>query len=248
MTFKDHFSAQARDYARFRPRYPDALFDWIAGRAPKTQLAWDCACGNGQAAGQLARHFSRVVATDASAAQIAAAPPPPGNVGMRVASAERSGLAARSVDAICVAQALHWFDVPRFYAEAQRVAVSGAVLVVWMYGSFTIDDIDPQIVRAFEHERLASWWPDERAWIDDGYASVCLPGSALAVPSFAMTSQWSMHAVLGYVGSWSAVARCRAQTGVDPLPELAAALAPAWGEPARGRTVRWPLVVRAATL
>ena len=34
MSFKDHFSAQATDYARFRPDYPAGLFAWLAGIAP----------------------------------------------------------------------------------------------------------------------------------------------------------------------------------------------------------------------
>src|SRR5437762_742522 len=48
--FKDHFSRQAADYAKFRPRYPKELFRWLASVAPETKLAWDCATGNGQAA------------------------------------------------------------------------------------------------------------------------------------------------------------------------------------------------------
>ena len=35
------------------------------------QQAWDCRTGNGQAARELPKHFNRVIATDASAAQIA---------------------------------------------------------------------------------------------------------------------------------------------------------------------------------
>ena len=40
----------------------------------------------------------------------------------RVATAEESGLESKSVDLITVAQALHWFDLERFEAEARRVA------------------------------------------------------------------------------------------------------------------------------
>ncbi len=29
--FSDHFSGQAAEYAKFRPRYPEALFEYLAG-------------------------------------------------------------------------------------------------------------------------------------------------------------------------------------------------------------------------
>src|SRR6476659_9240028 len=75
MSFKDHFSKQAADYARFRPRYPRELFEYLGGVAPSRALAWDCATGNGQAAVALAEVFERVIATDASEKQIANAQP-----------------------------------------------------------------------------------------------------------------------------------------------------------------------------
>jgi len=72
-TFRDRFAAAAPAYAAFRPRYPAALFAALADQAPGHHVAWDCATGSGQAAIGLAEHFAQVVATDASAAQLAAA-------------------------------------------------------------------------------------------------------------------------------------------------------------------------------
>ena len=48
--FKDLFSLQAADYARFRPVYPPELYAWLAAQAPARQLAVDVGTGNGQAA------------------------------------------------------------------------------------------------------------------------------------------------------------------------------------------------------
>jgi len=62
MTFKDHFSKQAADYAKFRPGYPQELFDYLGSIAPTRQLAWDCATGSGQAAVGLATVFDRAAA------------------------------------------------------------------------------------------------------------------------------------------------------------------------------------------
>src|SRR3954463_11009233 len=107
--FPDHFSDASRAYAAARPTYPEALSAFIASVAPARERAWDCATGNGQAARGLAAHFAEVIATDASAAQIAAATPH-ARVRFEVAPAECTPLPAKSFDAVCVAQALHWFD------------------------------------------------------------------------------------------------------------------------------------------
>ena len=102
MSFKDHFSAQATDYARFRPDYPAGLFAWLAGIAPMRDTAWDCGTGSGQAAVGLAAHFRHVIATDPSRRQPDHAEPHP-RVEYRQASAEVSLLDTASVDLVTVA-------------------------------------------------------------------------------------------------------------------------------------------------
>src|SRR5438128_6041784 len=97
MKFKDHFSGHAAEYAKFRPHYPDELFEYLASISPRRELAWDCATGNGQAAVGLARHFNAVIATDASAQQIERAEPDD-RISYQVAPAEASGNDSASVD------------------------------------------------------------------------------------------------------------------------------------------------------
>ncbi|HEY6066574.1 MAG TPA: class I SAM-dependent methyltransferase, partial [Thermoanaerobaculia bacterium] len=174
-SFPDHFSGVAGAYAEHRPRYPDRLFEWVAGLAPRRELAWDCATGNGQAALGLADHFERVIATDASPAQIAAAVPHP-RVEYRVAPAESSGLAAESADVVTVGQALHWFDRPAFYAEVRRVLRPGGVLAAWTYGHCLLGDPSADAaMRRFYSETVGPCWPPERALVDEGYRSIELP-------------------------------------------------------------------------
>ena len=71
MTFKDLFSERPDPYARYRPTYPAAVFEWLAAQAPSTVLAVDVGTGNGQAAVALAEHFDRVLGLDPSEAQLA---------------------------------------------------------------------------------------------------------------------------------------------------------------------------------
>ena len=143
VAFKDHFSQQTTGYAKFRPQYPRALFEYIASVAPNEQLALDCATGNGQAALALTEFFENVIAIDASERQIASAPAHP-RLEYRVAPAEATGLTNHSCDVITVAQALHWLDLDAFYPEARRVLKSGGVLAVWSYNVASLPEALPR--------------------------------------------------------------------------------------------------------
>jgi len=241
--FPDHFSAVAAGYAASRPRYPDALFNWLASLAPSRKCAWDAGTGNGQAALALAGHFDHVVATDASAKQITAAVPHP-RVEYRVAAAERSGLASGSLDLVTVAQALHWFDVPAFNVEARRVLRPGGVLAVWTYALPVLGHpvLDAALARL--HDSVRAWWPAERRLVETGYRTLPFPFPELAAPPFDMSAEWDLDRFLAYVRTWSAVTRCRDATGADPVAPAAGALSLAWGRATEVRTVRWPLSVR----
>jgi len=135
--FKDHFSGHAAAYADARPGYPEALFAWLAKLTTEHESAWDCGTGNGQAALGLARHYRQVIATDPSREQIANAFPGE-RIDYRVAPAEAPELGAHSVDLVSVAQALHWFDRPKFYAQVKRVLKPGGAIAVWCYGVCTV--------------------------------------------------------------------------------------------------------------
>src|SRR5215471_1636649 len=136
--FKDHFSGVASGYAAYRPTYPPAVVEYLAGLIPRPEVAWDAGCGSGQLSTLLAARFARVIATDPSAAQLAQARPHPA-VEYRQASAEVSGLDGGSVDLAVAAQAAHWFDLPRYYAEVRRVVRSGGLVALLAYGVVHVD-------------------------------------------------------------------------------------------------------------
>lgn len=242
-TFKDHFSGHAESYSRFRPGYPKPLFDYLAARAPGLSLAWDCATGNGQAARQLAAHFDRVIATDASAAQIRAAKQSP-QIAFRCAPAEDSGLDSASVDLITVAQALHWLDFDAFYGEARRVLRPGGVLAAWCYSLFRATPALDRVVHGFYHEQVGPYWPAERHWIDERYATLPFPFPELPAPQFAMRLEWSLDQLLGYMNTWSAVRRFERERGHSPLDDLRPALARAWPRNQERTAVTWVLHLR----
>lgn len=243
--FADHFSPLAASYASFRPTYPAALFAWLAEVAPGRSLAWDCAAGSGQASLDLAGHFQQVVATDASLAQLGAAPPHP-RVAYRLAPAEESGLDDASVDLLTVAQALHWFDLERFYIEAQRVLVPRGVVAAWCYGVLHVADAEiDRAVQIFYQQTVGPYWPPERRLVESGYRTLPFPFDELAPPPLVMQAAWSLPQLLGYFRSWSATGRFTTERGFDPVAELAQELQPLWGDPSTPRAINWPLSVRA---
>jgi SAM-dependent methyltransferase len=245
LRFPDHFSGHARDYARYRPTYPSSLFSAVSSLPHRRLRCWDAGTGSGQAATGLAEFFQEVVATDASAEQIAHAAPCPG-VTYRVAPAEDPGLEEASVDLVTAAQAVHWFDQKRFFEGVRRVGAPGGAVAVWAYDLFQVPESAP--VEAVFHEfhaTVEAYWPSERALVARHYADLFFPFEEIPVAPVTMTADWSLERVLGYLSTWSAVKRCAAETGRDPIAEFEERFADAWGDPARTKSVTWPLVLRA---
>ena len=243
--FKDHFSQGAAEYAEFRPRYPAALFEWLASETARHHLAWDCATGNGQAARGLAAHYARVIATDASERQLAHAAPHP-RIEYRVAPAQESDLPAASVDVITVAQALHWLPLPQFFDEAARVLAPGGLVAAWGYSLPSLSNaaIDEALSR-YHHEIVGPYWPPERRMVDTRYATVPFPFAEIAAPAFVLEQRLTRLAFEGYLRTWSASRRYRESRGDDPVSHVAPVFAAEWRDSREVRPVRWPLFVRA---
>jgi ubiquinone/menaquinone biosynthesis C-methylase UbiE len=242
--FKDYFSASAAEYAAFRPKYPAELFDFIASLPERRRAAWDCATGNGQAAVPLAERFDRVVATDASADQIAQATPHP-RVSYGVALADASGLDDASMDLVTVAQALHWLPLERFSAEVRRVAVPGGVLAVWCYTRPMLEaELDAILLRYYS-ETCGPYWPADRRLVDEGYEGIPLPIEEVAAPPLQIESQLTLAAFGGYVRTWSATQKLAKAIRRDPVVDVERELRPHWGGEDARRLVRWPVRVRA---
>jgi SAM-dependent methyltransferase len=242
--FQDHFSGVAAEYQAFRPRYPEALLDWLAGLAPARDLAVDLGCGNGQAAVGLAPRFAAVIGLDPSSAQLARAERHP-RVTYRAAPAEATGLPDRCADLVVAAQAFHWFDPEPFARELARIVSPGAAFVALTYGRAQVSpEVDGHVERLYS-EIVGPYWPPERVHVESGYRTLPFPWPELPAPAFALEERWELDRYLGYFRTWSVVSRYRAARGEDPVAAIEADLAAAWGPRARARTVTWPLELRA---
>ena len=240
--FKDYFSTASDAYKRFRPRYPAELYEYLASVAPATGLAWDCGCGNGQAAVALASRFHEVIASDASAAQIAQAQPAP-NLEYRVSPAEQIGAEDSSLDLITVAQAIHWFDHQRFFAEVDRTLKPGGILAAWGYQLlYTDTGLDP-VIAHFHSQKVGPYWPPERALLDEGYTRITFPYPREKTPAFFMRTRWRFSHLLGYLNTWSAVKQYEKALGSNPIEEEFPALMAAWGNVGAEKDIYWPLIL-----
>jgi len=240
--FKDHFSRQSAAYSRHRPGYPPELIDFVAASTPDHDLAIDCATGSGQAALQLATHFELVLAIDGSQSQIAQARQHE-RVRYTAATAESLPVVGARATLVAVAQAVHWFDFARFYAECRRVLRPRGVVAVWTYELFRADGAPDAIVDDFYAHEVGDYWPPERRYVEHGYRTLPFPFVEERCPAFELVTEWSLDDVLGYLGSWSAVQRYKDAKGQDPLPALRERLDAAWGRDAT-RRLRWPIHLR----
>lgn len=126
-------------------------------------------CGGGQSTRVLSPHFSRVFGTDVSPAQIqqaAATSSLEENVTYQVGSSEDlSGFAEHSADLVTCCQAIHWFDIPRFYSQVDRVLKpQEGILAIYGYhltgpsphlsGSAQLEQLRDKVIILLQGRRL----------------------------------------------------------------------------------------------
>jgi SAM-dependent methyltransferase len=243
MPFQDYFSSQSKEYAKSRPHYPGEMFAYLASLAPAQEQAWDCGTGNGQAALALAKNFKRVIATDASAAQIENAFPHE-RIEYRVEPSEKTTIISNSVDLITVGTAVHWFDFEAFYQEVRRVGKQNGILAVWTY-YFPI--IEPEIDRWLEHfywETLAGYWPERIHYLEERYKTLPFPFDEIKPPPFEMKATWAVDNMAGFLASWSAVRKLVEAQGESAFDEPIKELERIWRKGPGKREIRWPLHFR----
>jgi len=243
MSFKDHFSGHAALYAKYRPDYPPELYDYLATLTSRRQVALDVATGNGQAAVGLAKHFDMVIGTDGSVEQLRNAQAARGVV--YVANlAEQAAFRNDSIDLVTAAQAAHWFDHDRFYAQVRRVLRPDGALALWTYGLASIAPEVDAVVTDFYSGVVGEYWPPERSYVEAGYRNMPFPFSAVATPTIRQQLKWDLDALIGYLSTWSAVQRYTKARGSDPLVELRARIEPVWNSGGAVKSVVWPLHLR----
>ena len=238
---KDLFSNYASQYAAFRPAYPESLYQFILKHVSKRDAAWDCACGNGQVARDIAPHFKNVFATDISQKQLDSAHRA-SNIQYSIAPAEHTMFPDKTFDLIIVAQAIHWFRIPDFFKEVRRTGKDGCIIAYWGYALFRIDAKIDKLVDDFYINVIGPFWDPERKLIDEHYKSIEFPFERLPVADFDFSFDWSLQELEGYLTTWSAVQKFINERRTNPVKDLIARLESHWSGNQR-RRVRFPLFV-----
>jgi hypothetical protein len=225
------------------------MFEWIASVCGRRDAVWDCATGNGQAAGGIAPHFARVVATDISVAQLAHAVPRD-NIRYCVCSAEEPALRHDAFDLVIVAQALHWLDFDRFWPAVSRVARANALFVAWGYDwSETTPELEASFVAPFR-EIVHPFWAANNRIVWRGYRTdeVRFPYPRIDAPPFALEVDWTVAQLVEYMKTWSAYTRSRSDPAAVRAMDALMASTRALRESPRRFDMRIPLYLLAGRI
>ena len=237
---KDRFSEHASQYATYRPTYPKSLYDFIFSHIEKFDTAWDCGTGNGQVARDLSMKFKEVYTTDISEKQLANGYQR--NTIFYSKAGEETIFSNHQFDLITVAQAIHWFDIQKFYDEVGRVAKVNAVLAVWGYSLLNVSPEIDKLLTHFYAQVVGPYWDTERKLIDEQYKNIPFPFKEIRTPEFKFSFEWTLEEFRGYISTWSSVQKYIQANQVNPVEDFIAEVQPLWkGE---RQTITFPLFMR----
>lgn len=244
MKFKDLFSDRAALYAKYRPTYPKELFEYLNSLCSKHECAWDCGTGNGQSAVSLASYFKKVIATDPSQKQLENAKQL-SNIEYRSGTAENAPIDDSSIDLVCVAQAIHWFDHEKFYKEVYRVIKpSGGTIGIWAYGLLSINSELDSLIADFYENIVGGFWQKERRYIDQKLLTLPFPFEENLAPNFKMQTSWNLDQLCAYFETWSATQAFIKDKGYNPVTDLKEKLTSFWKAPRDAKTISFDLHAR----
>lgn len=242
---KDNFSQQSAEYSKFRPHYPSELIEFIVSLVDNRECALDVATGNGQIAHQLAPYFRHVEATDISDNQLKNAVLA-NNVVYSKQPAEATSFTNKAFDLIVVAQAIHWFDFAKFYAEVYRLLKNDGIFAVIGYGNYKVNAHSQRITDRFYYDIVGPYWDPERKYLDAEYKTIPFPLKEVAVPEFSINLEWTFDQLVGYLSTWSAVQHFKQKNNADPIALIYEELRESWNQ--SDKKITFPILLRVGKL
>jgi SAM-dependent methyltransferase len=163
---QEGFGSEAAVYERSRPSYPPAAVAWLVdalGVAPRTRVI-DLAAGTGKLTRLLVPTRAEVVAVEPVEGMRRVLAEVVPEVPIVAGAAEALSFRAGTLDAVTVAQALHWFDPEVAFAELARVLrPGGRVGVIWNARDRSVDWVDQAWAIMDRVEKRAPW-RDHENW------------------------------------------------------------------------------------
>ena len=160
------FGREAQAYERSRPSYPPEAVAWLVRhlRLARGATVADVAAGTGKLTRLLVPTGARILAMEPVPGmrkvmqQVLPATP------VVAGTAEAMPLRASCLDAVCVAQAFHWFDAEAAFAELARVLRRGGrVGILWNARDRSVEWVDRAWAIMDRVERAAPW-RDHEHW------------------------------------------------------------------------------------
>lgn len=242
----NHFAEGGENYALHRPSYPPEFVKVLVDECAQTGHALDVGCGSGQLSVLLAEQFDRVTATDPSQSQLDHAQHHP-NVTYSNEAAESIQMPDQSVDLVVAAQAAHWFDLSKFYAEVERVAKPGCILALISYGVPTLSGDIGKRFEEFYWKEIHTFWPEGREHVENGYQNLDFPFKEQKLPSISIERNWSRDDLLGYVDTWSATRKVKAAGEEAIIKRFESDLSAIWPQEEKHQ-ITWPIRTRVTRL
>jgi SAM-dependent methyltransferase len=147
-TARHGFAKAADVYEDSRPSYPAEAIDWLTTELQlgPGRTVVDLAAGTGKLTRLLTPTGATVIAIEPVDEMREALRSTTPDADARQGTAEQTGLADSSADAVTVAQAFHWFDAPAALAEIHRILrPTGRLALAW-----NIRDLDNPTQRAVD--------------------------------------------------------------------------------------------------
>lgn len=182
----------AAKYQKFRPTYPESLYEHLVSYIgnSKPAVAIDLGCGTGQATKRLARVADKVYGVDISEAMIKQARAQQdlaSNIEYIVGNDTTlvDMFPPHSIDVLTVAEAFHYMEFPGFLDTVYRLLKPNGVLAVWSYympaiflkdsGTKPGYDKVGDMISHLNFHILSPYWEKRQRNLDDMYASIRLP-------------------------------------------------------------------------
>ncbi|EFC46716.1 predicted protein [Naegleria gruberi] len=195
-------SSHTEMYAKYRPTYPDELFEQIVAlncsKDQKKLNILDVGCGSGQASFSLAKYAKLLVGVDPSENQIKQAKQKESQSNIQgckfdfivgtdvnllecvnqLESFHQSTTCENQFDLIVVAQSLHWFNFETFFNNVSKMLAPNGVFAAWTYtlNSFEGEhgETATNTLNNFYNEEMwkPGYWAKERKYVDDEYRSI----------------------------------------------------------------------------
>ncbi|CAG9334002.1 unnamed protein product [Blepharisma stoltei] len=250
---KDLFSGFSDSYAKYRPDYPEDLFTHLSSLTNNHLVAWDVATGSGQAAKSLSKYYSTVIATDSSASQINSALPKdssnslifehlPAELPKEVVDSHKY-LTYNNVDLITVAQAMHWFNLEKFYDVVYKVLKTDGIIAAWSYQLPEVSsEIDKIMMEIYENVLGEKYWSPLLKHVDNGYANLDFPfdRNVSLPPTKEIIKEWNFEDYWNYLHTWSGLQTAIKNSNQDPSQPFYDKFLEIWGKN-EVKTVKFPM-------